>query len=121
MPGGGGGGRAAPPPPAAAAAAFREELGLCRDMVIRPVAFEGLRGLAAIAVLDGDAERAARLVGAADAHRYAQAEDAVEVRLETTFFAPARVRCGSEVWNAAARAGRELSFDDAIAYALEEA
>ncbi len=104
----------------AAAHAFREELGLCRDMVIRPVVFEGLRGLAAIAVLDGDAERAATLVGAADAHRYDHAEDAVDVRLDATFFEPARIRCGSDVWNAAVRAGSGLSFDDAIAYALEE-
>ena len=34
--------------------AFREELTLCRDMVVRPVAFEGLRGLAAVAVVKGD-------------------------------------------------------------------
>ena len=53
--------------------AFREELALCRDMVVRPVVFEGLRGLAAVAVVDGDDTRAATLVGAADAHRYDQA------------------------------------------------
>ena len=34
--------------------AFREELTLCRDMVVRPVVFEGLRGLAAVAVVHGD-------------------------------------------------------------------
>ena len=38
----------------AASHAFREELRLCRDMVVRPVVFEGLRGLAAVAVVDGD-------------------------------------------------------------------
>jgi len=100
--------------------AFREELRLCRDMVIRPVVFEGLRGLAAVAVVDGHATRAARLVGAADAHRYDQAEDPVEARLDETFFEPARTRCGTDAWNAAAREGSELSFEDAIAYALEE-
>jgi predicted ATPase len=100
--------------------AFREELALCRDMVVRPVVSEGLRGLAAIAVLDGDAERAATLVGAADAHRYDNAEDAVDVRLDATFFEPARARCGSDAWTAAARAGGALSFEEAIAYALEE-
>ena len=100
--------------------AFREELTLCRDMVVRPVAFEGLRGLAAVAVVHGDDERAATLVGAADAHRYDQPEDPVEARLDATFFEPARTRCGTDAWNAAAREGSALSFEDAIAYALEE-
>ena len=101
--------------------AFREELALCRDMVVLPVAFEGLRGLAAVAVVTGDDERAATLVGAADASRYDQAEDPVEARLVETFFDPARARCGTEAWNAAVREGRGLSFEGAIAYALEEA
>jgi hypothetical protein len=100
--------------------AFREELALCRDIVFRPAAFEGLRGLAALAVADGDAKRAATLVGAAEAHRYAQPEDRVEARLDETFFEPARTRCGTDAWNAAAREGSVLSFEDAIAYALEE-
>ena len=39
--------------------AFREELRLCREMVVRPVVFEGLRGLAAVAVVNGDDDRAA--------------------------------------------------------------
>ena len=55
--------------------AFREELTLCREMVVRPVVFEGLRGLAAVAVVHGDDKRAATLVGAADAHRYDKTED----------------------------------------------
>ena len=100
--------------------AFREELTLCREMVIRAVVFEGLRGLAAIAVVDGDAMRAATLVGAADAHRYDTPEDPVEARLDETFFEPARRRCGTDAWNGAAREGSALTFEDAIAYALEE-
>jgi predicted ATPase/class 3 adenylate cyclase len=100
--------------------AFREELELGRDMVVRPVAFEGLRGLAAVAVVDGDDKRAATLVGAADAHRYDQPEDPVYARLDERFFEPARARCGTDTWNAAAREGSVLSFEDAIAYALEE-
>ncbi|HEX6619408.1 MAG TPA: hypothetical protein VF024_07110, partial [Solirubrobacteraceae bacterium] len=104
-----------------ASRAFREELALCRDMVIRPVVFEGLRGLAAVAVVYGDAARAATLVGAAGAHRYDNNPDSVEARLDEAFFAPARARFGSEAWNAAAREGSGLSFEDAIASALEEA
>ena len=104
----------------AAAHAFREELMLCRDLVVPPVVFEGLCGLAAVAVVHGDDTRAATLIGAADAHRYQRAEDPVEGRLDETFFAPARRRCGTDAWNAAAREGSVLSFEDAIAYALEE-
>jgi predicted ATPase len=100
--------------------AFREELTLCREMVVRPQAFEGLRGMAAIAAVNGDDKRAATLVGAADAHRYDQPEDPVEARLEGAFFAPARTRCGSDAWNAAAREGSALTFEGAIAHALEE-
>ena len=100
--------------------AFREQLRLCREMVVRPPLFEGFRGLAAVAVLDGDGTRAARLIGAADAHRYGQTEDPVEARLDETFFDPVRTRCGADAWNAAAREGRALSSEDAIAYALEE-
>jgi predicted ATPase/class 3 adenylate cyclase len=104
----------------AASHAFREELRLCRELVIRPVAFEGLRGLAAVAVVHGDAKRAAALVGAADAHRYDKTEDPVEARLDARFFESARTRCGTDAWDAAGRQGSLFSFEDAIAYALEE-
>jgi predicted ATPase/DNA-binding SARP family transcriptional activator len=104
----------------AASRAFREELTLCRDMVVRPVMFEGLRGLAAVAVVNGDAKRAATLLGAADTHRYDTPEYPVDARLDETFFAPARTRCAPDAWNAAAREGSALSFEDAIAYALGE-
>jgi predicted ATPase len=106
--------------PDTAAQAFREELALCRDIVVRPVAFEGLRGLAAVAVVDGDDARAATLVGAADAHRYDWPEDPLEARLDQAFFEPARARYGIDAWNADARKGSALSFEDAIAYGLEE-
>jgi hypothetical protein len=68
----------------------------------------------------GDNKRAAALVGAADAHRYEQSQDPVDARLDETFFEPARTRHGTDAWNAAAREGSALSFEDAIAYALEE-
>jgi predicted ATPase/DNA-binding SARP family transcriptional activator len=105
----------------AASSGFREELALCREMVVRPPASEGLRGLAAVAAVHGDDERAAILVGAADAHRYDMPEDQLQARLERAFFEPARARCGPAAWNAAARAGGALTFEGAIAYALEEA
>jgi len=56
----------------AARDAFREELELCRRLIALPIASEGLLGLAAVAVVDGDLGRAARLRGAAAAHCYGQ-------------------------------------------------
>jgi hypothetical protein len=102
----------------AAHEAFREELRLCRETVDLPFAFEGLIGLAAVAAVRGDADRAARLAGASDAHRYGQTYDAIEARLDTTFFQPTRASCGIDVWNAAAEEGAAMSFETAIAYAL---
>ena len=105
---------------AGAAAAFREALELARELVVLPVALDGLRGLAAIAARHGDLDRAARLYGAAEAHRYGQPELPVDVRFRDTFIAPARVRHGAEAWDSAARAGAALGFHDAIADALGE-
>jgi predicted ATPase len=100
--------------------AFREELALCRELVVLPMASEGLLGLAAIAAVDGDLDRAGQLVGAASAHRYGQAEDPVDARLQAAFFDPARSRFGASSWEAAARAGAALSLEHAIALALQE-
>jgi predicted ATPase/class 3 adenylate cyclase len=104
----------------AAREAFGDELRLSREFVVLPFASEGLGGLAAVATVHDDLHRAARLFGAAAAHRYGQPEDALDARLEATFFAPARARCGGDAWHDTAREGAALSFDDAIAYALDE-
>jgi hypothetical protein len=103
----------------AASNAFREELRWCRELVVPPFVTEGLLGLAGVAVVGGDADRAARLVGAAEAQR-CEPEDPVEARLYATFFDPARMQYGPEAWDAAGRAGGVLSFEDAIAYALQK-
>jgi hypothetical protein len=52
--------------------------------------------------------------------RYARPEDPVDARLEGAFFGPARTRCGTDAWNTAAREGSALSFEDAIAFALDQ-
>jgi tetratricopeptide (TPR) repeat protein len=99
--------------------AFREQLELCRQHVVLPVASEGLLGLAAVAVAGGQLGHAARLRGAAAAHAYEQQTD-VEARLETAFFTAARTRHGADAWDAAVREGSALSFEAALACALEE-
>jgi hypothetical protein len=93
---------------------------LCRQLVTLPIASEGLLGLAGVAVVGGDLSHAARLRGAAAAHGYGQQQDAVEARLEAAYFATARTRHGADAWDAAVREGAQLSFEDAIAYALDQ-
>lgn len=99
--------------------AFREHLEICRDLVVLPAA-NGLSGLAAVAAIRDDLDRAARLCGAAAAHRHGDPEDGIDARLRTTFFVPARIRLGPDAWDAGVREGSALSFDDAIAYALTD-
>jgi hypothetical protein len=106
--------------PDAARQAFRDQLELCRELVVPPVSFEGLLGLAAVATVRDDLDRAARLCGASDGHRYGQPKGPVEARLHATFFERARARHGASKWDRAAREGAALSFNDAIAIALEE-
>ena len=60
----------------AARDAFREELELCRELVALPIAAEGLLGLAAVAVVDGDLSRAARLEAPRRHIGYGQQQDA---------------------------------------------
>jgi len=104
---------------AAARDAFREELRLSRELVVQPFAHEGLMGLAAVAAVGGDDDRAARLRGASEGLRSDPVDDA-QKRLATRFFVPARERHGADAWDAAEREGRALSFADALAYGLEE-
>ncbi len=104
--------------PDAARHAFRDELRLCRELVVRPVAAEGLLGLAAVAVVRGDLDRAARLVGAADAQRYGEPIGQAEARLVVEYFDPARADLGGACWDATMAEGAALSFNEAIAFAL---
>jgi predicted ATPase len=105
----------------AARRAFRETLELCREHVVVSLATGGLQGLAAIAAAcDNEPERAARLAGAADAHRYGAPVDAVETRVQATFIEPARSQIDADAWFEAFHQGASLSFEAAIAYALGE-
>jgi hypothetical protein len=104
----------------AARDAFHEQLKLCQDLVVMPAAAKGLAGLAAVATVRDDLDRAARLCGAAVALRYGEPIDAIEARLHTSFFEPARTRRGPDSWDAAVRDGGALSFHDAITYALTD-
>jgi hypothetical protein len=99
---------------------FREELTLCLRLTALPYAAEALAGLAAVAVEQSDLARAARLHGAAGAHRYGQPEDALVARLERDVFTPARERLGAESWDASSATGAALEWKDAIACGFED-
>ena len=100
--------------------AFQDQLRLCQGHAFHLGADEGLTGLAAITARDGDPERAAHLFGAARAiGSPAIAHESIYDRLERDYFAPARVTFGEGAWHQAQEAGAMLSYDRAIAYALE--
>jgi predicted ATPase/DNA-binding SARP family transcriptional activator len=100
--------------------AFRDQLRLCQGHAFRYGADEGLIGLAAIAAREGQPERAARLLGAARALGYPPAGDQpIDDRLEQGYFAAARAAYGEVAWQHAQQLGATLSYDQAIAYALE--
>jgi hypothetical protein len=84
--------------------------------------FEGLLGLAALAANDGDDRRAAALEAAAVALRdrpVLPAEAPIYERVRQRFIAPARERLGAEAWEFASAAGRGMTAEQAVAYALE--
>jgi tetratricopeptide (TPR) repeat protein len=92
---------------------------LCRGFDREPIRYFQ-RSAPLVRRLDGDLDRAARLFGAAVAHRYGEPQDAVDARLHATFLDPARTRRGVDAWDAAVHDGEALSFNDAIAYALAD-
>ena len=49
-----------------------------------------------------------------------QHQDDVEARLDLAFLAPARKRHGTRAWDTAVREEAQSSFEDAIAYALDQ-
>jgi hypothetical protein len=105
----------------AARNAFREELTLARELVVPPAVSHALIGLAAVAAVDDEPERAARLVGAASAHHRGDSGDATGAgKLDAAILAPARTRFGADAWDAVLREGAALSLDEAIADALHD-
>ena len=100
--------------------AFRRTLELCVGQTFSFGADEGLAGLSAIAAKQGLDERAARLAGAARKLGHNEASDpAIVSRLEHEFFDAANARLGAESWRRAYDDGSRMSYDEAIAYALD--
>ncbi|HEX8977382.1 MAG TPA: BTAD domain-containing putative transcriptional regulator [Solirubrobacteraceae bacterium] len=101
--------------------AFEAQLQLCLGHAFRYGADEGLAGLAAVLAHECQHERAATLLGAARALGYPPVGDQpIYDRLERDFFSPARGRYGTVGWDRGEQVGSDLSYDQAIATALNE-
>jgi hypothetical protein len=105
----------------AARDAFVAQLRLCVGQAFQDGPEDAIVGLAAVFAANGQPEKAAYLFGAGTPVGYPSpdlANQAIFERLERDYFAAARARLGSAAWSESARAGGELSSEQAISYAL---
>ena len=96
---------------------FRESLSLLVQLGDKLVIAGNLEGLAN-ALASGAPARSARLYGAAEAIR--EAIGVPRVAIEQRHVAPGCAELGEEAWQAAQAAGRAMTLEQAVAYALEE-
>jgi DNA-binding CsgD family transcriptional regulator len=97
-------------------------LKLCRELSNKLIAAESLDGLACIAVAKGEAERAARMFGAArtlhETVGYQQPAD--ESALREPYLTDARTQLDEAAWEAAFTEGGTMTFEEIVEYALVE-
>ncbi len=97
-----------------------ESLVLCRELGDQLVASESMEGLACAAWARGEAERAARMFGAAQTLRetigYEHAPR--EQALREPFLTAVRSRLDEASWEAAFSEGHRMTFEEAVEYAL---
>jgi non-specific serine/threonine protein kinase len=99
---------------------FGEGLALAKERGDKRVAAECLQGLGAVLGTQGDAARAARLFGAAEAllESLSATPSANEVAIAQQFVPPVQAALGEEQLDVEWKAGRAMSPDEAIALAL---
>jgi predicted ATPase/class 3 adenylate cyclase/Tfp pilus assembly protein PilF len=99
-----------------------QSLVLCKELGDRLIVSESLEGLACSAGIRGEGERAARLFGASEALREAIGYRQVfgEHALREPYLMAARTSIAGEVWETAWKEGREMTFEEAVSYALRE-
>ena len=105
-----------------AEALHKESLVLCRELGDRYIASESLEGLACSAGARGEAGRAATLFGAAETLRELVGYQQVprERALREPYLTAARSAIEEAAWEEAWRVGREMTFEEAVTYALNE-
>jgi predicted ATPase/DNA-binding SARP family transcriptional activator/DNA-binding CsgD family transcriptional regulator len=105
---------------AQAKALHEESLVLCEEMGDKVMGQGSLGGLACSAASKGEAQRAARLFGAAQALREAAGyrQTPRERALGEPYLASARSRLNEAAWETAFAEGQAMSFGEAVEYAL---
>jgi predicted ATPase/DNA-binding SARP family transcriptional activator/DNA-binding CsgD family transcriptional regulator len=105
-----------------AAPSFEESLTLCLELGDRLTASESLEGLACISGAHGEAERAARLLGAGEALREAVGSEHLpeEDALREPYLATTRSQLDEASWDSSWAEGRAMPMEQAIEYALSE-
>src|ERR687898_830073 len=100
----------------------KESLALCHDLGDKMVASESLKGLACTAGAKGDAERTARLFGAAEALRDAVGYQQIprERDLREPYLEASRSRLAEAAWEKAFMEGRAMGMEEAVEYALSK-
>ena len=103
---------------------YEESLVVCKKLADRMIAAESLEGLACVAGAEGEAERAARLFGAAEALRE-PVREAVgyrhrpeEAAWREPYLGAARSLLGETVWEEVLSRGRSMDLQEAIDFAL---
>jgi len=101
---------------------LREALRRLAELEFKDIIGYCFEGLAAVLAYTGQGDAAARLLGAAEALRESLGVDLAPAERETHDETTAAVRqaVGEERFSDAWRQGRELSLDEATAYALQE-
>jgi hypothetical protein len=94
----------------------------CRELGDKLTASENLEGLACSAGATGEAKRAAKLFGAAEALRKATGYQRAprDRSLLEPYLVAARSQLREAAWARAWEDGRSMTFEDAIVYALEK-
>jgi predicted ATPase len=102
---------------------FRDNLRLCREMGDQRIAEEALTGLAGVAASAHEWDRAAWLAGAAIAlsRELELLQSTISFRIRERYLSAAQEALGAELYEAHFRRGEVASFEQAIAYALDEA
>ena len=105
-----------------AADLYRESLFLSWEIGLNPLVQWALEGLACLAGAKGEAERAARLWGAAQVLHETKgiARDPDFLAEADALISTVRSGMGEEIWEEAWRKGRAMTLDGAVSYALEE-
>jgi DNA-binding CsgD family transcriptional regulator len=103
-----------------ARALYEENLVLCRELGDKLVASASMDGLACYAASGGEAHRAARLFGAAQALReeVGYRQKPRERSLREPYLTIARSCSDEAAWKTAFAEGQAMSFEEAVEYAL---